>query len=48
MRHKEAKGGRQIGRWEEGQKEGGRWVGGKKGSRYVGGVGRSCQNIIWG
>jgi len=33
MRHKEVEGGRHIGRWEEGQKEGGKWVGGKKGSR---------------
>jgi len=33
MRHKKTKGGRQTGRWEEGQKERGKWVGGKKGSR---------------
>jgi hypothetical protein len=32
-KHKEAEGRRHIGRWEEGQKEGGKWVGGKKGSR---------------
>ncbi len=33
MKHKEAEGGRQKRRWEKGQKEGGKWVGGKKGSR---------------
>ncbi len=32
MRHKKAEGGKQT-RWEEGQKEGGKWVGGKKGSK---------------
>ncbi len=47
MKHKEV-GGKQTRRWEEGQKEGGKWVGGKKGNRQVGGVGRSCKNIIWG
>ncbi len=36
MRHKETKGGRQTRRWEEGQKEGGKWVGGRKGSRLEG------------
>jgi len=33
MSHKKGEGGRQTGRWEEGQKERGKWVGGKKGSR---------------